>query len=103
MDYAHFVEIRKIVLKMLSPKLINCSECSNISVLLSDIDNALTNYAFKLYNNTIFALNKNINKEALSDLIQYKRILTYKICNPDYASPYSIQMIASRIKLLINK
>lgn len=88
---------------MLSPKLINCSECSNISVLLYDIDCKLTEYAKSLYNNTVYKLNKPVNVEVIADLINYKRILTYKVCNPDYAKRYSIQMIASRVKLLINK
>lgn len=89
--------------KMLSPRLTNCIECSSITVLITDIDCKLTELAKNLYNNTIFALNKPVNGEAMLDLLNYKRILAYKLCNENYAKEYSVEMIASRVKLLINR
>jgi hypothetical protein len=87
-------------LKMLSPRLSECLACSNISTLLCEIDETLARLAKIEYNNVIFSLNKPFNGEMMMDLLNYKRILTYKLCNCDYAGDYSINMIASRIKLL---
>lgn len=53
-----------------------------------------------LYNNTVFALNQPIKGTVMLDLLNYQRILTYKYCNPDYASRYTVNQIASRVKLL---
>ncbi len=85
---------------MLSPRLTNCAECSSIAALLSDIDCKLVELSNNLYNNTVFILNKSVPTEAINDLLNYKRILTYKLCNEDYAKNYTVQMIASRVKLL---
>ena len=35
------------------------------------------------------------------DLLQYKRILTYKACNPNYCKDYTIEQIASRVIVII--
>lgn len=88
---------------MLTPRLTNCIDCTSISALLSDIDCKLLELAKDLYNNTIFSLNRSIPGAAILDLLNYKRILTYKACNSDYAKYYTVDMIASRIKLLIHK
>jgi len=85
---------------MLSPRLTNCAECASIPTLLCDIDRKLEQLAHVLYNNTVFILNIAIPTIAINDLLNYKRILTYKYCNPDYASRYTVQQIASRVKLL---
>ena len=85
---------------MLAPRLINYPECGTISQLLNDIDCKLVEMAGSLYNNTVFMLNKPINYEAILDLLNYKRILLFKHCNPDYAGKYTVEMIASKIKLL---
>ena len=87
-------------LKMLSPRLTDCVECSTIPVLLKNIDDRLEFFAKKEYNNIVFSLNKHIPGTVISDLLNYKRILTYKYCNPDYAAPYTVQMIASKVKIL---
>jgi len=87
-------------LNMLSPRLTNCIDCTTISALLSDIDCKLTEVANAEYNNIVFSLNYKSNGVALSDLLNYKRILIYKLCNEDYAAPFTVQMIASRVKLL---
>jgi hypothetical protein len=85
---------------MLSVRLTNCIECTTISALLSDIDCKLTEMANAYYNNIVFSLNLPAKGVTMLDLLNYKRILTYKLCNEDYASPFTVQMIASRVKLL---
>ena len=87
-------------LSMLQPRLTNCIECSTIPVLLADIDCRLTELASNLYNNLIYLLNQPVPGIVMLDLITYKRILTYKFCNPDYALPFTVEQIASRVKLL---
>ncbi len=88
---------------MLNPRLTNCVECSSISALLSNIDCKLTALAKNQYNNIIFALGYIIPSEVLIDLLNYKRILQYKACNPDYASCYTVEQIAGKVKILIHK
>lgn len=88
---------------MLLPRLTDCVNCSSIPVLLTDIDCKLTELAKDLYNNTVFLLNRKVQSELMLDLLNYKRILQYKLCNPDYASRYTVEQIASRVKLLIHK
>jgi hypothetical protein len=88
---------------MLSPRLTNCIECTTIPSLLENIDCKIASIAKDLYNNTIFDLNLSINAEAMYDLLNYKRILTFKYCNPDYTIHYTVNKIASRVKLLISR
>ena len=85
---------------MLSPRLTNCVDCTTIPALLADIDCKLNDLSKNLYNNIVYLLNNQVPSDVMLDLLNYKRILTYKYCNPDYASQYTIQMIASRVKLL---
>lgn len=85
---------------MLSPRLTNCVDCTSIPSLLQDIDCKIASIAKDLYNNTIFSLNRSINGLVMSDLINYRRILRYRYCNSNYASPFTIEEIASRVKLL---
>lgn len=85
---------------MLTPRLTNCVECSTIPALLEDIDCKLAEIANNLYNNVVFILNRPVQASVIIDLLNYKRILTYKYCDPEYAGNYTIPMIASRIKLL---
>jgi hypothetical protein len=88
---------------MLSPRLTNCIECASIPVLLKDIDLKLTDLAINQYNNIVYGLNYYIPGQVIADLLQYKQILTYKICNPNYCEPFTVKMIASKVILLINK
>jgi hypothetical protein len=88
---------------MLSPRLSNCVECTTIPVLLHDIDCKLKELAQNEYNNLVFSLNKKTKREVIGDLLNYRRILTFKYCNPDYASCYTVDMIAGKVKLLIHK
>ena len=85
---------------MLSPRLTNCVNCSSIMSLLSDIDGKLNELSNSLYNNVVFSLNNSIPGTVMDDLLNYKRILTYKLCNPEYASCYSVERIASQVKIL---
>jgi hypothetical protein len=85
---------------MLSPRLTDCVNCSSITALLSDIDCKLVELSNNLYNNISYILNKPIPSAAILDLLNYKRILTFKLCNEDYAKHYTVEMIASRVKLL---
>jgi hypothetical protein len=88
---------------MLSPRLTDCVNCSTVPVLIADIDCKLAQLAKDLYNNTVFILNRPTKGEVILDLLNYKRILTFKLCNPDYAHHYTVERIASRVKLLIHK
>ena len=88
---------------MLSPRLNNCVDCASIPALLTDINQKLTYWANVQYNNIVFSLNYYIPGQVVGDLITYKQILTYKSCNPDYCKPYTVAMIASRVKVLIHK
>ena len=91
-------------LEMLSPRLINCVNCSDICVVISEIDCKISQMAKDLYNNTIYSLNRNINGEVINDLLNYKRILQHRICNIYYGGGnFSDEQIISRIKLLIHK
>lgn len=85
---------------MLSPRLTACPECASIPALLADIDCKMAALGKNLYNNTVFMLNQPVPAEVMLDLINYRRILVYKYCNPDYAAPFTVNMIASRVKLL---
>lgn len=88
---------------MISYRLTNCVECITIPVLLKNIDCKVLELAKRQYNNTVFALNYTIPSVVLSDLLHYKRILEYKTCNADYASCYTVEQIASKVKILIHK
>lgn len=85
---------------MLSPRLTSCPECTNIPALIKEIDCRLTELGTNMYNNVVFLANLPVSKLAMLDLINYKRILINKYCNPNYASGYTVNMIASRVKLL---
>lgn len=82
---------------MLSPRLTDCPECANIPSLLKKIDCKLAELGNNLYNNISYMLNKPIPAGDILQLIAYRRILTYKYCNPNYVHRYSVQMIASRV------
>jgi len=85
---------------MLTPKITDCKECADILPLIEEINCKLFELSLSAYNNIIFSLNLTIDQTAALDLLNYKRILMYKLVNPNYASAYSVNMIASRVKLL---
>lgn len=88
---------------MITYKLTNCVECTTIPSLLEDIDCKIVELAKNQYNNVVFMLNQRFPSRVMKDLTNYKRVLECKTCNADYASCYSIDEIAGRIKLLIYK
>lgn len=85
---------------MLTPRLTTCKNCTDITELISEIDCKLAHMSLILYNNITLMLNQTISHETISDLLHYKRILTYKYCNPEYAGHYTVNMIASKVKIL---
>lgn len=88
---------------MLSPRLVNCIDCTTPQALIADIDCRLTELANNEYNNIVYILNLPFPGMVIGDLLNYKRILVNKLCNPDYASCYTVAMVASRVKILIHK
>lgn len=88
---------------MLPYRLTNCVDCTTIPSLLLDIDCKISELAKNQYNDIVFALNNPISPTVMLDLLNYKRILQCKTCNPDYASCYTVDQIAGRVKLLIYK
>ena len=85
---------------MLSPRLTTYPDCASVSVLLQDIECKIFEIAKNMYNNIIFALNKPLDPNTMIDLLNYRRILIYKACNSEYAGCYTIDMIASKVKIL---
>lgn len=88
---------------MLTPRLTNSLYYGSIPVLLQDINNKLAALANYEYNNIIYSLNHYISGEVIEDLLNYKRILEYKACNINYCANYTIEMIGSKVIILINK
>lgn len=88
---------------MLTLRLRNCVDCNTIPALLDKIDCKLTELAHKEYLNIVYAINRPIKSDTYLDLLNYKRILTYKYCNEEYAAHYSVTQIASKVNLLIFK
>ncbi len=88
---------------MLTPRLTNSLYYDSIPVLLDSIDNKLASLANDQYNNITLSLNYPIPGEVIEDLLRYKQILSYKACNPDYCQYYTVEMIASRVNILIHK
>ena len=70
---------------MLQPRLTNCKGCADIPDLLRRIDCKLAELGSNLYNNVVFMLNKPIEHAAISELLVYKRVLTYRYCDTHYA------------------
>ena len=85
---------------MLSPRLTNCNSCPNIMQLISEIDCKVSEIGQDLYNNVVFILNRKISRDVLFTLLNYRRILMFRICNPEYAGNLPTSTIASRVKLL---
>lgn len=85
---------------MITPRLTNCDSCASIATLLSDINCAIANIAASYNNNITLMLNNKNKDDVMFDLLNYQRILTYKSINEDYASAFTISMIASKVKIL---
>jgi hypothetical protein len=91
---------------MLSPRLTDCVIDASIPVTLTQIDERLTYWANRQYNNIIFSMNNCIPGEIIDDLLHYKQILTYRLCTPTYAMVCGLpttSQVVSRVKVLIHK
>ncbi len=85
---------------MLAPKITNCKTCAEILPLICEINCKITEMSLSLYNNIVFALNLHVEYMKMLDLMNYKRILQAKLVNPDYACEFSVNQIASKVKLI---
>lgn len=86
---------------MITPRTSHtCSECNDIATLIDTIDCRLAHLAETLYNDVVFMLDIPVPLCVISSLLHYRRILTYKAVNTDYASDYTVEMISNRIHLL---
>ena len=85
---------------MLYTNLKSCPQCANIPNIIKDIDCVFFELSLKYFNNITLLLNKKINKQAMFDLLVYRRILLYKKCNPNYAGECSVNSITNKVKLL---
>ena len=81
-------------------KIAYCDECAGSEQLLDDIDCKIKEISIDLYNNIVFALNYPTKYELFTDLINYRRIVTYRQYNDEYALPYTDEQISSKVKLL---
>lgn len=88
---------------MLQPKLLDCSECSNIATLIDKINCRIAQLGAVLYGNITLMLNTQISATSIISLLNYKRILEYKQVNLDYCEDYTIEYISNRINILIYK
>lgn len=88
---------------MLQPRLNDCIDCATIPVLIDHIDAKITSLAMEQYNNIVYDLNHYINGQVTFDLLEYKQILEWKLCNADYCKAFTVPMIASKVQLLINR
>lgn len=82
---------------MLTPRLTNCQDCHKIPDLLKQIDCKLAELGNDMYNNVVFMLGNSIPATTIMQLIAYKRILTFKYCNPQYAGHCSVDDIAGKV------
>lgn len=85
---------------MLQPRLTTCSECTDISILLCKIDCKLAELGKVLYGNVVFMLNSYISASTIIDLLNYKRILTFKQINLNYCEDYTVDMITDKVRKL---
>jgi len=82
---------------MLTPRLTNCQDCHKIPDLLKQIDCKLAELANNAYNDVVFMLGNCISAYEINQLLAYKRILTFKYCNPHYAGSVSVNDIAGKV------
>lgn len=86
--------------KMLKAYLKQCNNCQSLKDLLEDIDCSLYNLIRNKYNNEKFNVEEYFSLEHFKDLSRYKRILTYRIYNPNYTRVNSQDLIAQVQKLI---
>jgi len=82
---------------MLGPKTTCCAEGGDIQDLLKKIDCKLAELGNDLYNNVVFMLNRPVYANKIVQLLTYRRILTYKYYNIEYANKYTVEDIASKV------
>ena len=85
---------------MLTPRLTNCQDCHKIPDLLKSIDCKLAELSNSMYNNIVFMLGEDVPAYTITQLLAYKRILTFKYCNPNYAGSTCVNDIASKVTRL---
>jgi hypothetical protein len=86
---------------MLSIRLSNCRECAAISGLLDAINCQLAKMAKNLYLNMAYMMDAPVEGCKMSALLHYKRILTYRANNEEWADDdYDLYEIASRVRTL---
>lgn len=83
---------------MLTPRLTICRTCAEVPSLLTTINCKISEVTKNLYQNVTLMVNKPFDGCLVEDLLHYKRILTYKNCNPDYAVDYTVESIASKVR-----
>lgn len=86
---------------MLTPRLTNALYYTTIPVLLEEIDETLARIANELYYNVIYSLHRNVACGPMDQLLNYRRILWYKACNPLYAEAFTVEQIAGRVITLM--
>lgn len=86
---------------MLTPRLTNALYYTSIPVLIEQIDDTLARIANELYYNVIYSLHRNVACGPMADLINYRRILWFKSCNPLYAADFTVEQIAGRVITLV--
>jgi len=77
-----------------------CVQCGDILTLISEIDCKIAEISGDMYNKLIYALNTSCKSGVMGDLLNYRRILVNKWCNAEYACEFTVQQIASKVKLM---
>lgn len=88
---------------MISPRLSECDDCSNIKKLIDDINCKIVELSNSSYSNIIYGFGKSIQFTLMYDLLHYRRILEYKAVNSDYLKEFPVNQISSKIRILIGK
>lgn len=88
---------------MISPRLSNCNDCSNINKLIEDINCKIFDISKDSYSNIVYGFGKPIPFTTMYDLLNYRRILEYKAINSDYAIDFSVTQISNKVRILIGK
>jgi len=77
-----------------------CIQCGDILSLIAEIDCKITEISGDMYNSLVYALNTSCKASIMGDLLNYRRILVNKWCNDEYACDFSVEQIASKVKLM---
>lgn len=99
-DFALIVNKLLIMLKI---NLNSCNGCQDIRELLCEIDDKLHIYGQNYYNNITILTSLPFDKDVMDHLLHYKRILTKRLFNPNYASEVPFEYIISKVKILLNR